>query len=112
MVKMKTDIIRRTDVSGYTDHTIKETLKQIKKIMTESPSMSYDSYKNTYFDKTEEIYRAPIEREPREYKIDATIPLIFKDIEGEPNVATGVVQVVDVENDIVLFEKEVSFKPN
>ncbi len=49
--------------------------------------------------------------EPREYKIDATIPLIFKDIEGAQGVQTGLVQVVDVENDVVLYETQVTFKP-
>ena len=69
MVKMKTDIIRRTDVSGYTDHTIKEALKQSEKIMTKSPLESYSSYTKTYFDKNEEFYANPIKRaiDPIEY---------------------------------------------
>ncbi|MBO6134547.1 MAG: Stk1 family PASTA domain-containing Ser/Thr kinase [Lachnospiraceae bacterium] len=49
--------------------------------------------------------------EPREYKVDAVVPLIFKDIEGEMNVTTGEVQVVDVEKDIVLYTKTITFKP-
>lgn len=49
--------------------------------------------------------------EPREYRYDAVLPLVFKDIEGEVNVLTGEVQVVDVENDKVLYTTMVTFKP-
>ena len=49
--------------------------------------------------------------EPREYRYDAVLPLVFKDIEGEINIPTGEVQVVDVENDIVLYTTTVTFKP-
>ena len=47
--------------------------------------------------------------QPTEYNIGTSIPLIFLNIEGEPDVYNGIVQVVDVENDIVLSEYVVQF---
>ena len=49
--------------------------------------------------------------EPQEYKVGTIIPLIFTDLEGENGIKSGDVQVVDVENDIVLFSVNVIFWP-
>lgn len=50
--------------------------------------------------------------QPTEYIVGTAISLIYLNIEGEPNVYNGVVQVVDVENDIVLSEYVVQFSNN
>lgn len=49
--------------------------------------------------------------EPEEYKVGTILPLIFKNIEGEENVQTGQVQVVDVVNDTVVYSTIVKFTP-
>ncbi|MBR1453430.1 MAG: PASTA domain-containing protein, partial [Lachnospiraceae bacterium] len=49
--------------------------------------------------------------EPTEYKKGTILPIIFKDIEGEANVETGSVQVVDVVNDKILFTVPIQFHP-
>ncbi len=49
--------------------------------------------------------------EPQVYKVGTILPLIFTDIEGENNISSGEVQVVDVENDIVLFSQQIIFTP-
>ena len=49
--------------------------------------------------------------EPQEYKAGTILPLIFTDIEGENNISSGEVQVVDVENDTVLFSQQIIFTP-
>ena len=49
--------------------------------------------------------------EPEEYKVGTILPLIFKNIEGEENIQTGQVQVVDVVNDTVVYSTIVKFTP-
>ena len=49
--------------------------------------------------------------EAAEYKYGTIIPLIFGNIEGEPNIQFGYIQVVDVVNDVVLSTNEIEFKP-
>ena len=49
--------------------------------------------------------------EPVEYKKGTILPIIFKDIEGEANVETGSVQVVDVVNDKILYTAPIQFHP-
>ena len=48
--------------------------------------------------------------QPAEYTIGTAISLVYLDIEGEPGVYEGQVQVVDVENDIVLKTYDIRFK--
>lgn len=47
---------------------------------------------------------------PREYRIGTTVSIVYSQIEGEPGVETGAVQIVDVENDEVLASYVVNFK--
>ena len=47
----------------------------------------------------------------QEYKVGTVMPIIFADIEGEYGVQKGIVQIVDVENDIVMQTYEVTFNP-
>ncbi len=49
--------------------------------------------------------------EAQEYKLGTIMPLMFTNIEGETGVQNGQVQVVDVENDRVLFSTNVLFWP-
>lgn len=49
--------------------------------------------------------------EPEEYKVGTILPLMFKNINGEENVQTGQVQVVDVVNDTVVYSTIVKFTP-
>ena len=48
--------------------------------------------------------------QPTEYRIGTTISLVYTNIEGEPNVETGNVQVVDVVHDEVLASYKINFK--
>ncbi len=48
--------------------------------------------------------------QPTEYRIGTTISVVYTNIEGEPNVDTGNVQVVDVVNDEVLASYKINFK--
>ena len=48
--------------------------------------------------------------QPTEYRIGTTISIVYTNIEGEPNVDTGNVQVVDVVNDEVLASYKINFK--
>ena len=50
--------------------------------------------------------------QPTEYRIGTTISIVYTNIEGEPNVDTGNVQVVDVVNDEVLASYKINFKTN
>ena len=47
--------------------------------------------------------------EPQEYRVGTIIPLIFPDIEGEENIQSGQLQVVDVERDSILMSANVAF---
>ena len=55
------------------------------------------------------VYKELIEAQ--EYKVGTILPLVFPQIDGEYGVATGKVEVVDVEHDIVMNSYEVTFKP-
>ena len=48
--------------------------------------------------------------QPAEYTVGTAISLVYLDIEGEPGVYEGQIQVVDVENDIILKSYDVRFK--
>ena len=48
--------------------------------------------------------------QPTEYRIGTTISLVYTNIQGEPNVETGNVQVVDVVHDEVLASYKINFK--
>ena len=47
--------------------------------------------------------------QPQEYRVGTSIPLVYVNIEGAPNVSTGLIQVVDVENDKILAQYDVTF---
>ena len=47
--------------------------------------------------------------QPAEYTVGTAISLVYLDIEGEPGVYDGQVQVVDVENDVILKSYDVRF---
>lgn len=47
----------------------------------------------------------------QEYKVGTVLPLMYNNIEGEYGVQNGIVQVVDVENDIIMSTYEVTFEP-
>ena len=47
----------------------------------------------------------------QEYKVGTILPLVFSNIEGEYGIPTGLVQIVDVENDVVMARYQVSFAP-
>ena len=47
----------------------------------------------------------------QEYRVGTILPLVFSNIEGEYGITTGLVQIVDVENDVVMARYQVSFTP-